>query len=150
MTATTATPAATSGSRSATTATRRATVARLLAENVSQIEIARRLGVSKHVVWRDIRALERDAQHADQQQPQSATRTATDGEVRDLKARRAAEAGAAMRTLAEAVAAAVDAEPSHVMVPAPDAHAWAGQLREHIASLARLLAGFAECYPEPE
>ncbi|MEU5974383.1 HTH domain-containing protein [Streptomyces sp. NPDC047315] len=126
-----------------TVAARRARVAQLLRDNVQQADIARRLNVSKHVIWRDAQAIERDtAQRPDQPQPAPARHR------RDALARRAAEAGDAMRDLEKAVAAVVAARPSHVAVTTATAHAWAQQLRDHAAVLSRVADDFAEYYPQ--
>ncbi|MEU9606169.1 HTH domain-containing protein [Streptomyces sp. NPDC048057] len=125
-----------------TVAARRARVAQLLRDNVQQADIARRLNVSKHVVWRDAQAIERDtAQRPDQPQP------APPRHSRDALARRAEEARDAMRDVSDAVAAVVAARPSHVAVTTATAHAWARQLRDHAAVLARIADDFTEYYP---
>ncbi|MFH8619178.1 HTH domain-containing protein [Streptomyces sp. NPDC017979] len=125
-----------------TVAARRARVAQLLRDNVQQADIARRLNVSKHVVWRDVQAIERDtARPAEQAQP------AAPRHRRDALARRAQEARDAMRDLETTVAAVVAARPSHVAIPTATAHAWAQQLRDHAATLLQVADDFAEYYP---
>lgn len=125
-----------------TVARRRARVAQLHRDGASQAAIARTLGVSKDVVYRDIRAIARDTVQPSDQQNRTQARHG-----RDTLARRATEARDAMRDLGEAVAAVVAARPSHVAIPSATARDWAQQLRDAARDLSRVAKDFAEYHP---
>ncbi|MEW2631806.1 helix-turn-helix domain-containing protein [Streptomyces sp. NPDC048389] len=142
----------------ATVAARRATVARMSRDGASLRAIAAHLGVGKDTVRRDLAAAKGDTvrqpdQHIATDETPCDTGRATGeapGETpRPSRAQRVAEADAAMRQLGQAVAAAVAARPSHVIVCDTVARGWADGLRHHAAALARLAAAFDEYYPPP-